>query len=488
MSLEWFRRVAGGNPIATLASNVNLPDMDFENLPQYDAIVIGGGSAGFAAARILAATGWKLAVIEGGREVGGLCILRGCMPTKAILHAAELRHAVDQGIEWGMNATRLPVDLNRLRLRKDELIGEFAAYRRQQLESGKFDFIRAHARFIDPYTVALSDGRRLKARHFVIATGSELGPLPLPSLEEVECLTSDRALDLQRLPQSMTVLGGGPVALEFAQFYSRLGVAVSVVQRGDQLLRSSDADVAEELKKALIREGIRIYTGTRILRAYKADGLKILDFEHGGETVRLASEEIFHGLGRVPATANLNLAAAGVELHPSGHIRVNLQQRTSANHIVAAGDCAGPYEIVHIAIQQAEIGAGNLLHPATPAAFDDRLLLSVVFTDPQVAQVGLTEKVCKEQGIPYRVATYPFNDHGKSMILGSQDGLVKLIVARDSGEIIGGACAGPFGGELIHEIMVAMAARMTAAQLAALPHYHPTLAEIWTYPAEELAG
>jgi pyruvate/2-oxoglutarate dehydrogenase complex dihydrolipoamide dehydrogenase (E3) component len=161
--------------------------------------------------------------------------------------------------------------------------------------------------------------------------------------------------------------------------------------------------------------------------------------------------------------------------------------QTTAPHIYAAGDCTGPHEIVHIAIQQGETAVHNLQHPRQKRAMDYRLLLSVVFTDPQVAAVGLTEQTARERGIPFLAASYPFNDHGKSLIMEAKDGFVKLLAHPKTGEILGGACVGPAGGELIHEVVVAMAKRMTVKEFAAVPHYHPTLAEIWTYPAEELA-
>ena len=453
----------------------------------FDAVVIGAGSAGYAAARTLTAGGAKTAVLEGGREVGGLCILRGCMPTKALLHAAELRQAIRQAEDWGIITGEVRVDLAKLFARKDALIADFAGYRRQQLEGGKAEFIRADGRFVDPHTLALSDGRRLTADHFVIATGSVIAPLPpVPGLAEASLLTSDDALKLTRFPESLLVLGGGAVAVEFAQFFRRFGTQVTIIQRGPHLLRDADEDVARELEKALRREGIAVHTGTKLLDVEVVDGRKRVRFEQAGETITVEAEAIFHGLGRVPNTAGLGLAAAGVAT-VGARIVADLRQRTSAAHTFAAGDCCGPHEIVHLAIQQAELAARNILHPATPTEMDYRLLTTVVFTDPAVAQVGLTEKEARAQGCDFIAASYPFNDHGKSMILGAQEGFVKLLADRRTGELLGGACIGPQGGELIHELTAALAKRMTAAELAALPHYHPTLAEIWTYPAEELA-
>ena len=450
----------------------------------FDGIVIGGGSAGYAAARTLVTGGARIAVVEGGRDVGGLCILRGCMPTKALLQAAALRQAIRAAEDWGIHAGPVTVDVPALFARKDALIGEFADYRRRQLEDGRWEFIRSKARFTGPNSIQLDDGRTVTARHFVIATGSEIAAPPVPGLAEAGYLDSDSALQLTRLPESLVMLGGGAVALEFAQFFARLGTKVTVVQRSAQVLRGWDADVAAELEAALRAEGLQVVTGTHLHEVRNSEGGRIVRLDHAGTPVELRAEAVFHALGRTPAT-DLNLEAAGVQREASGHIRTNACQRTTAPHIFAAGDCCGPHEIVHIAIQQGEVAARNIL--GADEESDHRLLLSVVFTDPQVAVVGWGEEAARQAGEDVLSARYPFNDHGKSMILGSRHGFVKLLARRRTGELLGGACVGPEAGELIHEVTVALARRMTTGEFAALPHYHPTLAEIWTYPAEEIA-
>jgi pyruvate/2-oxoglutarate dehydrogenase complex dihydrolipoamide dehydrogenase (E3) component len=235
------------------------------------------------------------------------------------------------------------------------------------------------------------------------------------------------------------------------------------------------------------REGITVYTGTKLTDARRLGAQKEVFFEHEGETKRVLAEEIFFGLGRVPNVASLALDRAGVQLE-FGRVVANREMQTTAPHIYAAGDCAGLHEIVHIGIQQGETAAHNIAHPGRPKSMDYRLLTEVVFTDPQIASVGLTEKRAHVRNVPYLTAKYPFNDHGKSLIMETKDGFVKLLAEPQTGEIIGGACVGPVGGELIHEIIAAMHKRMTVHELAAMPHYHPTLAEIWSYPAEELAA
>jgi pyruvate/2-oxoglutarate dehydrogenase complex dihydrolipoamide dehydrogenase (E3) component len=466
----------------------------------YDLAVVGGGSAGYAAARTAAAAGLNTAVIEGGKEVGGLCILRGCMPTKTLLYASEVLHLARHAGAWGLRAPEIGFDFAAVMARKNALIREFAEYRAQQLSGGSFKFIRATARFVDPHTVALDRGGRLTAAHFVISTGSAVSDPPLRDLKDVGYLTSDHALALTRLPRSLLVLGGGPVAVEFAQFFARFDVKVTLVQRSEQVLRGFDADAAETLERVFRREGIVIHTNTRLKKAWIEGRLKLVAFDQfdsvppndrsasAARAIVEPAEEILYALGRKPETGSLGLGEAGVACDAGGRILTNPRMQTSAPHIYAAGDCTGPHEIVHIANQQGEIAAHNVAYPDRPRSLDYRLFLSVVFTDPQIATAGLTAKEARQRNIPFLSASYPFNDHGKSLIMEAKDGFVKLLADPKSGEILGGCCTGPMGGELIHEIVAAMARRMTVGELAALPHYHPTLAEIWTYPAEELAA
>jgi dihydrolipoamide dehydrogenase len=469
----------------------------------FDVAVIGGGSGGYAAARTAASAGLKTVVIEGGREVGGLCILRGCMPTKAMLYAAEVKHLAEHAATWGLRAGNISFDFAKVMARKNVMIKDFAGFRAQQLNAGKFKFIRANAKFLDAHTVELnsirSSGREsasssqsrltsaatITAKNFVIATGSRVAPSPLPQLDEVGYITSDDAVALKKLPKSLVILGGGAIACEFAQFFARFGVKTTLIQRSEHILKEFDADAGVEIEKVFRREGISVFTNTKLLDAKRKGKLKTVSFTQNGNTISVSAEEILFALGRVANTASLELENAGVKTE-NGRVVTNGKMQTSAPHIFAAGDCTGPHDIVHIAIQQGETAVHNILKPKSPRKMDYRLLLSVVFTEPQVAFVGLTEKAAREKNIPFLAASYPFNDHGKSLIMDAKDGFVKLLAHPKSGEIIGAECVGPSGGELIHEIVTAMTKRMTVRELAATPHYHPTLAEIWTYPAEEL--
>jgi pyruvate/2-oxoglutarate dehydrogenase complex dihydrolipoamide dehydrogenase (E3) component len=457
-----------------------------------DLAILGGGSAGYAAARAAVAAGLRTVVIDGGDEVGGLCILRGCMPSKALLYAAEVLHLARAGRTWGLRIPKAGFNFKAVMARKQAMIGDFARCRRAELSSGNFRFIRARAQFTDPHTVALSGAhgpapQSVTARRLIISTGSVTAPTPVPGLAETGFLTSDDALSLRKLPRSLIVLGGGPVAVELAQFFCRFDVEVTLIQRGEHVLRDFDTDAATVLEKALRREGIRLWTGTDVVQAFLQGRRKGIAFQRGNRIHRVVAQEILLALGRVPATAGLDLEKAGVETD-GGRVITNAQMQTSAPHIYAAGDCTGPHQIVHIGIEQGEIAAYNAAHPGRKRTMDYRLLTRVVFTDPQVAAVGLTEKEAAARKVPFLAARYPFADHGKSLIMEAKAGFVKLLADPVTGEILGGACAGPLGGELIHEIIAAMRRRMTAGELAALPHYHPTLAEIWTYPAAELAA
>lgn len=452
----------------------------------YDLIVVGGGSGGYAAARTAVSAGKKVAVVEGGNKVGGLCILRGCMPTKALLYAGEVAHLARESSTWGLDIPSVNPDLTAVMKRKDALIQDFASYREEQLTDGRFDFIRERASFADPHTLELSSGRKITAAYFVIATGSVVSPPPLSALSDLGYMTSDEALELQELPKSLIVLGGGAVAVELAQFYLRMGTEVTLVQRSPHILKELDPDAAQEVEQALRAEGMKIFTNTRLTGATMSGARKRIEFDHNGAPTSVDAEEVLMGLGRSPNTAKLNLDQIGIETE-KGRILCNPRMQSTLPHVFAAGDCTGPHEVVHIAIQQGEIAAHNLAFPDKPKEIDYRLLTSVVFTEPQVGQTGPTEREAKARGIDYRVASYPFNDHGKSMIMNAQHGFVKLVAHSQTGEILGGTCVGPSGGELIHEITVAMAARMNVKDFALIPHYHPTLAEIWTYPAEDLA-
>lgn len=470
-------------------------------MKDFDLIVLGGGSAGYAAASTAIKLGLRVAVVEGGEQVGGLCILRGCMPSKALIEAANRHLAVRNAGEFGLEiATEsLGFSVEKIHARKERLVGEFAQYRASQLESGRFAFLRGWAGFVDPHTieVRLPDGftRQWTSETFLLATGSRVKKIAVPGLAELGYWDSDAVLSQARIPRSVVVLGGGATGVEFAHYYAGLGVQVSIIQRSEQLLKEMDADVARALGESFRKRDIRVYCQTELLRVEPAEGgLKRVVFTQKGSTRAVEAEEIVYALGREPQLAGLNVERAGLQT-TRGCLAVGPTQQTAVDHIFAAGDVAGPHEIVHIAIQQGEIAARNAARlikaengvPRCLEESDYRLRLFVVFCQPEIAVVGVTEREMQEASISYCVASYPFDDHGKSMLMGETEGFVKLLTSEQTGEILGAAVIGPHASELIHEIVVAMRFRATARQLMEIPHYHPTLSEIWTYPAEELA-
>ncbi len=464
--------------------------------PSFDLAILGGGSAGYAAARTAAGLGMRVAVVEGGRRVGGLCILRGCMPTKTMLESAHRNHEIGRAKEFGIRVGKPQPDWKAILKRKDRLIAEFADYRRDQLEKGKFTFYRANGRFTGLHRLALEGMEKervpaeIEAKTFLVSTGSRTAFRKISGLEEAGYWTSDECLDASKPIKSLIVLGGRAVALEFAQYYAHLGVKVTVIQRSERLLPESDPEVGDTLAKVFRDQGSEVFCGTQIQRVMKKGKKKRVEFLQNGKRRSVAAEQILQALGREPDLEGLNLSTAGVKTE-KGKVVTQLTQQTSVPHIFAAGDVCGPYEVVHLAIQQGEVAAKNAAAFAAgkelKERMDYRLKLEVIFTSPEAAGVGYSEKECREKGWDIVTASYPFADHGKSMVMGEVNGFVKLIAFKERGEIVGAQVVGPHASDLIHEPLAIMRYRGTASEMAAMPHYHPTLSEIWTYPAEEIA-
>ncbi|VVM06444.1 dihydrolipoamide dehydrogenase [Methylacidimicrobium cyclopophantes] len=463
--------------------------------PLFDVAVIGGGSAGFAAARTAAASGAHTVLVEGAERLGGLCILAGCMPTKALLESSRRWQAIREAQEFGFEARPIRADFSAILARAHRLVSEFAADRQNDLIHGDFRLIRAHAAFVDPHQLALTypDGQQslLRAKTFVLATGSRISHPPLPELSEIGFWDSDTVLEKTELPESLIVLGGGPVATEYAQFFARLGVAVSMIQRGPHLLKRFDSDLSAVLEEAFRDEGIELFTNASLVSAGRSGEQKRIRLVRHGAIQELVAEEIFLATGRTPALERLHLSAAGIDLCQRAPV-VDSQMRTTMPHIFAAGDVVGIEEVVHIAVLQGEVAGENAARQARGVGppfrqMDYRLTMEVVFTEPEIARLGLTEAAARQAGRPTLVARYPFADHGKALLKGMTRGFVKLLADPESGELLGAGIAGPEASELIHELTALLSVHATADDLARLPHYHPTLSEILTYPAEEIA-
>jgi len=451
----------------------------------YDLIVIGGGSGGYAAADTAQRAGARVAIVDPG-PLGGLCILRGCMPSKTILRSSDILSLIRRAPEFGLAADNPRADLAAVIDRKTRVIDEFTRYRVEQLKDPRFTLIEAPARFVSPNAIE-ADGKRYTAHAFVIATGSVIAGIPIPGLTEAGFLTSDEALELREQPDSMIVLGAGFVGVELAQFYQRIGTRVTLVQRSGHILSSHDEDLARPIEARFREEGMAVYTGTSDLRISTEDTQRRAHFVHEGKEVTVSASTILNALGRTPNVADLDLEAAGVKLGEWG-IAVDDTMRTSRRNIFAVGDVNGLFEVVHIAIQQGEIAAHNARNPdGAQKRFEERLKTSIVFTDPALASAGYSEKDCQRRKHPYLAASYPFDDHGKAICLGETHGHVKLLCRPDDGTLIGAHITGPEAAELIHQLIAVMYYHGTVHDILKMPFYHPTLSEILTYPAEELA-
>lgn len=457
--------------------------METEN---YDFIVIGGGSGGYAAARTALSHTGRIAIIDGADELGGLCILRGCMPSKALIFAADVLHHARHGEDFGLEIPVARADMSAIARRTARMIGEFADYRREALESGKFVLYRSNARFTGANEIELADGRRLRGKKFLIATGSQVQFPPVPGLKDAGVWTSDDILALDFVPESVIVLGAGTVGCELAQFLTRIGSRVTLIQRSDRILTGLREETARVVEQTFVEEGMELFTGSVVQQIRRAGDEFEAVFECHGERIARRASYCLNALGRSPNTSDLGLAEAGVGISGNGRIVTDSHQQTSNPNIYAAGDCCGPHDIVHLAVRQGETAANHAFgKPGEPVP--DNHLLQVIFTDPQVAVAGLTDPQLDALGRKFVTASYPFAEHGKSILMEAKRGFVRIAADVETGELLGAEIVGRDGGELIHCLVVAITMKATVFDLLRVPWYHPTLAEIISYPVEEIA-
>jgi pyruvate/2-oxoglutarate dehydrogenase complex dihydrolipoamide dehydrogenase (E3) component len=428
--------------------------------------------------------GANVAFVDRG-PLGGLCILRGCMPSKTLIATSDRLHDIRSAGELGVRVGEPRLDYAALAERKRQLVRGWADFRIAGIET--FPVFSGQARFASATTLEVGD-EVLYAPRFVIATGSITAPAIVPGLAEAGFIDSDEALDLEHPPQSLIVLGGGYVGSELGQFFHRAGVPTTIVIRAPHLLSAEDHDLGIGLTEYLREEGMRVESDARIERvSVRDDGMKVAHYVKDGVEQSVAAHEILYALGRVPNVEGMDLERAGVDVHEITGIAVDDTLRTSNPDIFAVGDVTGQYPLVHVAIQQGEIAGRNAATGAHERA-DYRLTKThTIFTDPQVAVVGETERTLNAAKIPFLRATYPFNEHGKAVALGKIKGFVKMLASPSDGTILGASLLGPDASDLIEPLIVAMAFNATVRDYARIPHLHPTLVEIWTYPAEEIA-
>jgi pyruvate/2-oxoglutarate dehydrogenase complex dihydrolipoamide dehydrogenase (E3) component len=452
---------------------------------RYDLVIVGAGSGGYAAARTARELGATVAFADHG-PLGGLCILHGCMPSKTLLASSELVHEIAEGPELGVSAPAPQIDLGHIFARKRRIIEGFAEYRRAAIDT--FPTYLGQASFETAHTVRVGEDVLLEARAFVVATGSVVAPAPLPGLAEAGFIDSDEVVDSERLPGSVIVLGGGYVGSELGQFLARMGVKTTFLVRARHLLSGEDADVGEALTGYFRAEDMDVRTSVRLSHVEVRDGQKIVHYLRGEEPESVAADEIFYALGRVPNIEGLGLERVGVAAHAVTGIEVGADMRTTVPHIFAVGDVTGQFPLVHVAIYQGELAARNAIAGAAEQADYSLQSVHTIFTDPQIAVVGRTEKELRAAGTPYVSGAYPFADHGKAVSINKTKGFVKMLASATDGKILGAAIVGAHASDLIQEVVVAMYYGGTAADFVKIPHLHPTMAEILTYPAEEIVA
>ncbi|HLJ83026.1 MAG TPA: dihydrolipoyl dehydrogenase [Candidatus Eremiobacteraceae bacterium] len=449
---------------------------------EYDLCVVGAGSAGYAAATTARSLGRSVVIAESRAPLGGLCILRGCMPSKTLLSSAEVAHMVDRASEFGIVAGPARVDFPALMARKRRIIDEFADYRVDGIET--FALVRGDVKFTGPKTLSV-DGEEIGAAKFIVATGSVTHVPSIPGLEAAGYVTSDEVLELDRLPESVIVLGGGAVACELAQYLRRLGCQVTMLQRSRTLLSREDGDIGATLRNALESEGMNIATGTLLESVEITRSGKKVWYEVDGRRESAEGGEIFVALGRRANTGGLGLEAAQVE-YESGGIKVDAHLQTSNPIIYAAGDVIfDSTQLVHVAVNEGQTAARNALSDEGLTIDYDLYGARAVFTDPQVAVAGLSEAECTRRGADFVSASFPFDDLGKAIAIGATKGFIKMLAAPD-GTILGVGIIGAEASDLIHEAIALLHFKANVRDVMQMPHLHPTLAEIFTYPAETL--
>ena len=449
---------------------------------EFDFCVLGVGSAGYAAAVMARSMGHSVALADGTQTLGGLCILRGCMPSKTVLRSAEIAQLARTADRVGIHVGEVRPEPAAVIARKRRIIADFADFRVEGIE--RFPLFRGAPRFVGRGELVVGEDV-IRARKFLVSTGSVIAQRDIPGLAETGFVTSDDILEMEKLPGSFAVLGGGTVACELAQYLVRMGCRVTMLQRSKNILSREDADVGESLAAALIEDGIELLTGTTLTRVERIGEKKRVSATHAGNDIAIECDEIFLALGRRPNVEGFGFEAAGIEYGTNG-VRVNEYLQTSNPDVFAAGDVTGELELVHVAVYEGQLAARNALGAAPKAAHYELQRARAVFTDPQVAIAGLTERECRERGLTFALASYPFNDLGKAIVADVMRGFIKMLCAPD-GRLLGVTIVGAEASDLIHEAIALLYFKANVRDIMQMPHLHPTLAEIITYPAEELS-
>lgn len=447
----------------------------------YDLVVIGGGSAGLVAASAGAQLKAKVALVEKAPKLGGDCLHYGCVPSKSLIHASRVAHDVRNAATYGIEASIHDIHIKTALGHVHRVIDTIQEHdSTERFEALGVEVIFGEGQFVDRETFAVN-GRQLKARAYLIATGGRPGLPPIPGLKEAGYLTNMTVFNVEHRPSSLAVIGAGPIGAELGQAFARLGSQVTIIASHEHILPREESEAAQVVQAQMEAEGIHILKETRAKEVVVEDGKKVILTDRGD---RVVVDEILVAAGRVPNVETLNLQAAGVEVAKQG-ICVNAKLQTTNPKIYAAGDVIGGYEFTHVAGYEAAVAMQNALVLPTKKT-DYRVIPWATFTEPELARVGLTEEQARKRyGDDIRVLRHEFDHVDRALAEGTGLGFAKFIT-RKNGEILGAHMVGPSAGELIHEVVLAMSYKLKVGALKSIIHIYPTLAEINSKTALQL--
>ncbi|HMP78829.1 MAG TPA: dihydrolipoyl dehydrogenase [Pirellulaceae bacterium] len=458
-------------------------------------VVIGGGPGGYAAAFLAADEGLDVTLVEGEGRLGGTCLLRGCIPSKALLHVAKVMDEVRAlSGEWGVEYGTPRIAIEKLRARKEKIISTLSGGLGQLAKRRKVQVISGYAKFLDPKTLEIQGSdpsvpaeKRLTFDHAIIATGS------VPAMPAAFQIGSDRvmdstgALELAEVPQTLLVIGGGYIGLELGTVYAELGAQVSVVELLDGLLMGADRDLVKPLEKRLMKLfDKRIFLNTKVGSVAAVGDQVQVSFEGPGKFGTERYDRVLVSVGRRPNTGQLGLENTRIKTDGRGFIECDKQQRTAEPSIFVIGDAAGEPMLAHKATHEGRIAAEVILGHAVE--FDKRAIPAVVFTNPEIAWAGLTEEHAKREGVPYEVCAYPWAASGRAQAVGTTDGLTKWLIDPDSERVLGCGIVGSGAGELIAEAVLAIEMGCQIRDVTESVHPHPTLSETMMNAGEVFFG
>ncbi len=469
--------------VASEPSAIRHPPSASNSAYDFDVVVLGAGPGGYTAAFRAADLGMKTALVERWPQLGGVCLNVGCIPSKALLHAAKVIEDAEEMASAGIKFAAPQIDIAKLREWKNKVVGRLTGGLTTLAKQRKVEVIRGTGKFASPHELDV-DGRKVSFANCIIAAGSESVRLPgLP--DDPRIIDSTGALELD-LPKRLLVVGGGIIGLEMATVYDALGVKVTVVELTDGLMPGCDRDLVRPLEKRIAKRYEKILVKTKVTKVEaQMDGLRVT-FEGEGAPEPPLFEKVLIAVGRSPNGKRINAEAAGVLVNERGFVPVDRQMRTNVAHIFAIGDIAGPPMLAHKASHEGKLAA-EVAH-GEKRAFDARVIPSVAYTDPEVAWVGLTETDAKTKGVEYEKAVFPWAASGRSLSLGRDEGFTKLLFDKATRRVVGGGIVGPNAGDLIAEVALAIEMGCDAADIGLTIHPHPTLSETIAFAAEAFDG